>query len=82
MIKIKSVTGRKTECKIKGTRFDTANEAINVAVSLVKAFMRADAVIGDTVRTAIIAELEKLAPGHDGYKAEIVSIDELNKREE
>lgn len=62
MIKIKSTIKRGVSVKVRGGRFDTANEAVGAAVGIVEAFQQADYTIGELVREAIIRELEKLAP--------------------
>jgi hypothetical protein len=58
MIKIISKVGKKTNCKMRGSRFDVANEAINVSVTLVNAISDVDAVLGDLVRRKIVDALE------------------------
>lgn len=58
MIKIVSKTGRKTHCKMSGNRFEVANEAVNIAVTLVNAIGDADAALGEAVRKTIIGALE------------------------
>lgn len=57
MIKIKSSKG-KGSFIIKGERFETANEAVNIAVHLVEHFEAIDKALGAAVRKTIIDALD------------------------
>ena len=57
MIKIKVNKG-KANLVIKGERFETANEAVNVAVSLVEHFGEIDKALGEAIRKTIIGALD------------------------
>lgn len=71
MIKIKSSKG-KGSFIIKGERFETANEAVNIAVHLVEHFEAIDKALGAAVRKTIIDALEGRAQpkGEQGEETE------------
>lgn len=65
MIKIKINKGR-AKTLVKGERFETANEAVNVAVSLVEHFESFDKALGEAVRKTIIGALDgSIQPGKE-----------------
>lgn len=61
MIKIK-VHNRKMRLTVKGERFETANEAVNVAISLADHFEEIDPALGHAIRKTIVDEMSKKLP--------------------
>lgn len=70
MIKVTCKVGGKTNCKMKGDRFEVANEAVNIAVSLVNSISGVDVALGDLVRKTIIDALEGRAQPIEETKEE------------
>lgn len=65
MIKIKVNKG-KAHLMVKGERFETANEAVNVAISLVEHFESFDEALGKAMRKTIISALDgSIQPGKE-----------------
>ena len=77
MIKVKVNKG-KARITVKGERFETANEAVNIAVGMAEHFEKIDPAMGYAIRKTIIdalsgnlPELEKEEPKEEPEAAEV-----------